>query len=110
VTVALLAESRILIVLLKKKIIYLDIQNTKNNTADKDNNNSNNSSCRIVFSRNIIQGSRFGLINNINSPLSNTESIILVISLERRFARPKKTPSIYNEIEFVDNIFSISDT
>jgi hypothetical protein len=96
--------------LLKKKTIYLDTQNTKNNTADRDSSSSNNSSRGIVLPRNIIQGSRFGLINNIDSFLSSTESVIPVIFLEKHSARPKRTPSIYNKIEFVDNIFSTPDT
>jgi hypothetical protein len=37
------------------------------------------------------------------------ESVILAIFLEKHSARPKGTPSIYNKIEFVDNIFSILD-
>jgi hypothetical protein len=77
---------------------------------DKDNNNSNNSSRGVVFPRNIIRGSRFSLISNIDFLLSSTESVIPAISLEKRSARPKGTPSIYNKIEFVDNIFGIPDT
>jgi hypothetical protein len=98
-------ESGTLIVLLKKKAIYLDIQNAKDNTTDRDNNSNNNSPCGIVLPRNIIRGSRFSLISNINSPLSSTESIIPVIFLEKCSARPKGTSSIYNKIEFIDNIF-----
>jgi hypothetical protein len=110
VITAPLAKNRTLIILLEKKFIYLDTQNAKNNTTDKDNSNSNNSSCGIVLPRNIIQGSRFGLISDIDSPLSSIESVILAIFLERRSARPKRTPSIYNKIEFVDNIFGIPNT
>jgi hypothetical protein len=97
--------------LLKKKAIYLDIQNTKNNITDRDNSNSNsnNSPRETILLRNIIQGSRFSLISNIDSLLSSIESIILVIFLEKRSAKPKRTPSIYNIIKFVDNIFSIPD-
>jgi hypothetical protein len=77
---------------------------------DRDSSNSNNNPCRIVLPRNIIQGSRFSLISNIDSLLSSIESMILAIFLEKRSARPKKTPSIYNKIEFADNIFGIPDT
>jgi hypothetical protein len=107
VIIAPLTESRILIISLKRKTIYPDTQNAKDNITDKNNNNNN--SCGIVFLRNIIRGSRFGLINNINSLLSSIESVILAISLEKRSTRPKKTPNIYNKIEFVDNIFGIPD-
>jgi hypothetical protein len=110
VTITLLAESGILIILLKKKIIYLDIQNTKDNIADKDNSSSNSNPCGIILLRNIIQGSRFSLISNIDSLLSSIESIISAIFPEKRSARPKGTPSIYNKIEFVDNIFGTPDT
>jgi hypothetical protein len=95
--------------LLKRKTIYPDIQNAKNNIVDKDNNNSNNSPRGIAFFRNIIRGSRFGLISNIDSFLSSMESVILVILPEKRSARPKRTFSVYNKIEFVDNIFDIPD-
>jgi hypothetical protein len=110
VTTAPLTESETLIILLKKKVIYLDIQNAKNNITDRNNSNSNNNSCGVVFPRNIIRGSRFSLISNIDSPLSSIKSVIPVIFLEKRFARPKRTPSIYNKIEFADNIFGIPDT
>jgi hypothetical protein len=96
--------------LLKKKAIYLNIQNAKNNIIDRDSNNSNNSPRGIVLPRNIIQGSRFGLISDIDSPLSSTKSVIPAILLKKHSARPKKTPSIYNKIEFADNIFGIPDT
>jgi hypothetical protein len=105
-----LTKNRTLTVSLKKKAIYLDIQNTKNNVIEKDSSNNNNSPCGIIFPRNIIQGSRFSLISNINSPLSSIKLVIPVIFLEKRSARPKRTPSIYNKIEFVDNIFGIPDT
>jgi hypothetical protein len=110
VTTAPLAENGTLIVSLKKNTIYLDTQNTKNNTADRDNSSSNNSPYGIVLPRNIIQGSRFGLISNIDSLLSNTESVIPAIFLKKCSARLKGTPSIYNKIEFADNIFGIPDT
>jgi hypothetical protein len=110
VTTAFLAESGTLTVLLKRKTIYLDIQNTKDNTADKDSSNSNNSPRGITLFRNIIQGSRFGLISNIDSLLSSTKSVIPVILPEKHSARPKGTPSIYNKIEFADNIFGTPDT
>jgi hypothetical protein len=95
--------------LLKRKVIYLNTQNTKNNIADRDSSNINNSPYRIVLLRNIIRGSRFGLISNINSPLSSIKLVIPAIFLEKRSARLKGTPSIYNKIEFVDNIFNIPD-
>jgi hypothetical protein len=95
--------------LLKRKAIYPDIQNTKDNKADRDSSSSNNSPCGVVFPRNIIRGSRFGLISNIDSPLSSIESVIPVIFLERRSARPKGTPSIYNKIKIIDNIFGTPD-
>jgi hypothetical protein len=110
VTIAPLIESGTLTVLLKRKAIYPDTQNAKNNTADKDNSNSNNNPRRIILPRNIIQGSRFGLISNINSPLSSTKSVIPVIFLDKRSARSKGTPSIYNKIKIADNIFGIPDT
>jgi hypothetical protein len=110
VTIIPLAESGILTVLLKKKIIYPDIQNAKDNIIDRDNNSSNNNPRGVILPRNIIQGSRFGLISNINSLLSSIKLLILVISLKKRSARLKGTPSIYNKIEFADNIFGISDT
>jgi hypothetical protein len=46
----------------------------------------------------------------MDSPLSNIKLVILVIFLEKRSARPKGTPNIYNKIEFIDNIFSTPDT
>jgi hypothetical protein len=46
----------------------------------------------------------------MDSPLSSIESVIPVIFLEKRSARPKNIPSIYNKIEFADNIFGIPDT
>jgi hypothetical protein len=109
VTTAPLTENRTLIVLLKRKAIYPDTQNAKNNITDRDSSNSNNNPYRIVLPKNIIRGSRFGLISNIDSPLSSIKSIILAIFLERYSARPKKTLSIYNKIEFADNIFDIPD-
>jgi hypothetical protein len=96
--------------LLKRKVIYLDTQNAKDNKADKDSNSSNNSPRGVVFPRNIIQGSRFGLINNIDSLLSSTKSVIPVIFLEKYSARLKGTPNIYNKIEIADNIFGTPDT
>jgi hypothetical protein len=45
----------------------------------------------------------------MDSFLSSIESVILVIFLEKRSARPKKIFSIYNKIKFVDNIFGILD-
>jgi phage-related protein len=110
VIIAPLAESRTLTILLKRKTIYLDIQNAKNNIIDKDNSNSNNSPRRITLLKNIIQGSRFSLISNIDSLLSSIKSIIPAILLEKHFARPKGTPSIYNKIKFADNIFGTPDT
>jgi hypothetical protein len=95
--------------LLKKKAIYLDIQNTKDNIADRDSSSSNNSPRGTILPRNIIQGSRFGLINNINSFLSSIESVIPVIFLEKCSTRLKGTSSIYNKIKFADNIFGIPD-
>jgi hypothetical protein len=38
------------------------------------------------------------------------ELVIPAIFLEKHSARPKGTLSIYNKIEFVDNIFSIPNT
>jgi hypothetical protein len=96
--------------LLKKKAIYPDTQNAKDKKADRDSSSSNNSPRGAALPRNIIWGSRFGLISNIDSPLSSTESVIPATSLEKRSARPKGTPSIYNEIEIADNIFGIPDT
>jgi hypothetical protein len=93
--------------LLKRKTIYPDIQNAKDNTADRDSSSSNNGPRGVVLPKNIIRGSRFGLISNIDSLLSSIESVIPVIFLEKRSARPKRTPSIYNKIEFADNIFGI---
>jgi hypothetical protein len=110
VTTAPLTESGIPTISLKRKTIYPDTQNAKDNITDKDSSNNNNSPCRIILPRNIIRGLRFGLINNINSLLSSMESVIPVISLEKCSARPKGTPSIYNKIEFADNIFGIPDT
>jgi hypothetical protein len=110
VTIALLAESGIPTISLKKNTIYLDIQNAKDNITDRDSSNSNNNPRGVVLLRNIIRGSRFGLISNIDSPLSNIKSVIPVIFPEKHSARPKKTFSIYNKIEFADNIFSIPDT
>jgi hypothetical protein len=110
VTIAPLTESGTLIISLKKKAIYPDIQNAKNNTADKDNSSSNNSSRGAILPRNIIRGSRFGLISDIDSPLSSIKLVIPAILLEKCSARSKKTPSIYNKVEFVDNIFDIPDT
>jgi hypothetical protein len=110
VTISPLTENGTLTILLKKKAIYLDTQNAKNNMANKDNSNSNNNSCGIVLPRNIIQGSRFGPISDIDFPLSSIESVILAIFLEKHSARPKKTPSIYNKIKIADNIFGTPDT
>jgi hypothetical protein len=45
----------------------------------------------------------------MNSLLYSMESVIPDIFLEKYSARPKRTPSIYNEIELVDNIFSTPD-
>jgi hypothetical protein len=78
--------------------------------ADKNSSSSNNSPRRIALFRNIIRGSIFGLISDIDSLLSSIKSIIPVIFLEKYSTRPKKTLSIYNKIEFVDNIFGIPDT
>jgi hypothetical protein len=77
---------------------------------DRDSSNSNNSPRGVVLPRNIIRGSRFGLISDMDSLLSSIELIILAIFLEKRSARLKKILSIYNKIEFVDNIFGIPDT
>jgi hypothetical protein len=110
VITALLAESGTLIVLLKEKIIYPDTQNAKNNTADRNNSNSNNNPCEITLPRNIIRGSRFGLISNIDFPLSSIKSVILDILPEKYSIRLKGTLSIYNKIEFIDNIFGTPDT
>jgi hypothetical protein len=110
VTIAPPTESGTLIILLKRKAIYPDIQNAKNNTSDRDSSSSNNSPRKIVLPRNIIRGSRFGLISNIDSPLSSIKSVIPAIFLEKRSARLKGTPSIYNKIKIADNIFGIPDT
>jgi hypothetical protein len=110
VTTAPPTKSGTLIVLLKRKAIYPDTQNTKNNTADRDSSSNNNTPCRIALPRNIIRGSRFGLISNIDSLSSSTESVIPAIFLEKHSARLKGTPSIYNKIEFADNIFGTPDT
>jgi hypothetical protein len=110
VTTAAPTESRTLTISLKRKAIYPDIQNTKDNTTDRDNSSNNNSPRGVILLRNIIQESRFSLINNMDSPLSSIESVIPVIFLEKRSARPKNIPSIYNKIEFADNIFGIPDT
>jgi hypothetical protein len=96
--------------LLKRKAIYLDTQNAKDNVVDRDNSSSNNSPRGVALPRNIIRGSRFGLISDIDSPLSSTESVIPAIPLEKRSARPKGTPNIYNKIEIADNIFGTPDT
>ena len=109
-TITPLAKSGTPTISLKKKTTYLDTQNAKNNTEDRDNNNNNNNPRGIILPRNIIQGSRFSLISNIDSLLSSIESIISAIFPEKRSARPKGTPSIYNKIEFVDNIFGTPDT
>jgi hypothetical protein len=109
VTIAPLAENRTPTILLKRKTIYPDTQNTKDNTTDKDSSSSNNSPREVTLPKNIIQGSRFGLISDIDSFLSSMESVILVIFLEKYSARFKRTPSIYNKIEFADNIFGIPD-
>jgi hypothetical protein len=105
-----LTESGTLTISLKRKAIYPDTQNAKDNKTDRDNSSSNNNPRGVVFPRNIIRGSRFGLISDIDSPLSSIESVIPAIPLEERSARPKGTPSIYNEIEIADNIFSTPDT
>jgi hypothetical protein len=109
VIIAPLTESGIPIVSLKRKAIYPDTQNAENNTADRDSSSNNNSPRGIVLLRNIIRGSRFGLISDIDSLLSSTESIIPAISLEKRSTRLKGTPSIYNKIEIADNIFGTPD-
>jgi hypothetical protein len=110
VTTAPLTESRTPTVLLKRKAIYPDTQNTKDNAADRDSSSSNNSPCGAALPRNTIRGSRYNLISNMDSPSSSIKSVIPAIFLERRSARPKGTPSIYNKIEFADNIFGIPDT
>jgi hypothetical protein len=110
VTITPLAKSGTPTISLKKKTTYLDTQNAKNNIAGRNNSNNNNSPCGIVFPKNIIRGSRFGLISNIDSLLSSIKSVIPAIFLEKYSMRPKGTPSIYNKIEFVGNIFNTLDT
>jgi hypothetical protein len=46
----------------------------------------------------------------MDSLLSSIESVIPAILLEKRSARPKGTPSIYNKIEITDNVFGTPDT
>jgi hypothetical protein len=110
VTIAPLTESGTPTVLLKRKAIYPDIQNAKDNATDRDSSSSNNSPRGAVLPRNTIRGSRFGLISDIDFPLFSMESVIPAILLERRSARPKGTPNTYNKIEIADNIFSTPDT
>jgi hypothetical protein len=110
VTTAPLTESGTPTILLKRKAIYLDTQNAKDNTVDRDNSNSNNSPRGVVFPRNIIRGSRFSVISNMDSLLFNIKSVILAILLEKYSTRPKGTPSIYNKIKIANNIFGTPDT